>query len=263
MVKSGRIVILGLIGLIGLIGPPLAAQNFPISDTVTEYRHKGTFYHDKFEGRKTASGEIFDQNAFTAAHWKIKLGTYILVTNENTGLQVIVKVNDRCPKHGVLDLSHRAATAIGIRGCQPVRLRILPDGYEERRLAQDAVFDSVYSRLNPAPSATSQESPDPQAAMAEATPHHTAQAHAQPHAVKQREDDCYRVVLGTVANHADAYGMIRMLPDIYQERASVETLAESGELLVYLDLHLRKAKAEDLCRALKRNFPQVSLSTCP
>lgn len=263
MVKSRLIGFLVLTGLIGVVGSPLAAQNFPTSDTVTEYRHKGTFYHDKFEGRKTASGEIFDQNAFTAAHWKIKLGTYILVTNENTGLQVIVKVNDRCPKHGVLDLSHRAATAIGIRGCQPVRLRILPDGYEERRLAQDAMFDSVYSRLNPAPPAAPQDEAEPQAATAKPVPQHTAPAHAQTHAAKQREDDCYRVILGTVANHADAYGMIRMLPDIYQERASVETLAESGELLVYLDLHLRKAKAEDLCRALKRNFPQVRLASCP
>ena len=98
----------------------ISAQNYSSNDTVTEYPNKGTYYNDKFEGRKTASGEIFDQNAFTAAHWRIKLGTYILVTNQNTGLQVIVKVNDRCPKHGVIDLSHRAATAIGIRGCQPV-----------------------------------------------------------------------------------------------------------------------------------------------
>ena len=241
----------------------LQAQVFPVGDTVTEYRHKGTFYHDRFEGRKTASGEIFDQNAFTAAHWKIKLGTYLLVTNENTGLQVIVKVNDRCPKHGVLDLSHRAATAIGIRGCQTVRFRILPDGYEERRLAQDVQFDSVHSRLNPAPSNATAKPNVPKATEEETSVAHTAPSHTTQHPVAQRDDDCYRIILGSVATHADAYGMIRMLPDIYQERASVETISENGELLVYLDLHLRRSKAEDLCRALKRNFPQVSLASCP
>ena len=242
------------------------AQVFPTDDTVTEYRHKGTFYHDMFEGRKTANGEIFDQNAFTAAHWKIKLGTYLLVTNENTGLQVIVKVNDRCPKRGVLDLSHRAATAIGIRGSQPVRLRLLPEGYEERCLAQDVMFDSVRSRLNPGPRETLQDVEpskpvDAETATTPAIPAVTSRQQHQP--VKQRDDDCYRIVLGTVTTHSDAYGMIRMLPDIYQDRASVETLAENGELFVYLDLHLHRSKANELCRALKRTFPQAKLTTCP
>ena len=123
------------------------AQSYDVNDTVTEYPMKGTFYHNKFEGRKTASGEIFDQNLFTAAHWKIKKGTYVLVTNRNTGLQVIVKINDRCPRRGVLDMTRRAAHAIGIRGCQPVTVRILPEGYEKICEEQDAKFDSVPSRF--------------------------------------------------------------------------------------------------------------------
>ena len=235
----------------------VAAQVFPITDTVTEYRHKGTYYHDKFEGRKTASGEIFDQNGFTAAHWKIKMGTYVLVTNENSGLQVIVKINDRCPKHGVLDLSHRAATAIGIKGCQPVRLRLLPEGYEERCLAQDERVDSVYSRLNPAPKTEVKET-TPTAPEHKAVVSNTAKT---PRTV-QHDEDCQRIILGTVPNHAEAYSMIRMLPDIYQERASVETIEEDGTLMVYLDLRLHRPKAEELCRALKRNFPGVKLTSC-
>ena len=119
------------IATIALVLWPLwaMAQNYAVTDTVTEYHNKGTFYHDRFEGRKTANGEIFDQNKFTAAHWKIKLGTMVMVTNRNTGLQVIVRVNDRCPKRGVFDLSHRAATAIGIKGCQPERdIRVHAEG---------------------------------------------------------------------------------------------------------------------------------------
>jgi rare lipoprotein A len=239
-----------------LVSVAVSAQVFPVSDTVTEYRHKGTFYHDKFEGRKTASGEVFDQNGFTAAHWKIKLGTYAMVTNENTGLQVIVKINDRCPKHGVLDLSHRAATAIGIKGCQPVSVRLLPEGYEERCLAQDVRFDSVYSRLNPAPKTEAKEPVvEEEKTKPAAQPKKAVDAH-------QHEEGCQRIILGTVQSHADAYSMIRMLPDVYQERASVETLEEGGALMVYLDLNLRHSKAEELCRALKRNFPNVRLANC-
>lgn len=232
------------------------AQVFPVTDTVTEYRHKGTFYHDKFEGRKTASGEIFDQNGFTAAHWKIKLGTYALVTNQNNGLQVIVKINDRCPKHGVLDLSHRAATAIGIRGCQPVTVRLLPAGYEERCLAQDAVFDSVYSRLNPAPDKP--QEPVAEAIVVNEEPKHTVTV---PH--KKHEDACYRLILCNVASHGESFAKIQLLPELYRDKVRVETLEDSEDLQLYIDLSLKFAQAEELCRALRRNFPEARLAACP
>ncbi len=109
---------------------------------------KGTIYHNRFEGRKTASGEVFNQNLFTAAHRHIKLGTLVMVTSKWSGKQVIVKINDRCPKSGVLDMTRRAANSIGIRGCQPVTVRILPDSYEPFWAAQDQWCDSVYSRLS-------------------------------------------------------------------------------------------------------------------
>ena len=107
----------------------------------------GTMYHNRFEGRKTASGEIFNHNLFTAAHNKFKFGTLLLVTNKNTGLTVIVKVNDRCPKKKVLDMTRRAAYGIGIKGCQPVKVRVLPPSYEEQWAAQEAIYDSVASRF--------------------------------------------------------------------------------------------------------------------
>ena len=230
------------------------AQHYDINDTVTQYPHKGTFYHDKFEGRKTASGEIFDQNGFTAAHWKIKLGTYVLVTNHNTGLQVIVKVNDRCPKRGVFDLSHRAATAIGIRGCQPVSIRLLPSGYEERCLAQDAMFDSVYSRLRPAP----QNAEEQQVVEKETS---KGNAPAAPAKKVSHDKDCYRLVLGTVPNHGEAYAKTQQVPAHYRERVSVETL-DTGELQIYIDLPIRHAQAEELCRALRQKFPDAHLADC-
>lgn len=229
----------------------LQAQNYSPDDTVTEYPNKGTFYHDKFEGRKTASGEIFDQNGFTAAHWRIKLGTYILVTNQNTGLQVIVKVNDRCPKRGVIDLSHRAATAIGIRGCQPVTVRLLPDGYQQRCLAQDALFDSVHSRLHH-PSTTAATTTPPTTT----TQHQTTTQHA---------GDCkrYSLIVCNVSSHADAYRSIQMLPPEYRDKASVETIGDSNDLRISLDICLPDNSAEELLLTINKKFPQATLHPAP
>lgn len=249
----------------------VSAQNYSTEDTVTEYPNKGTYYHDKFEGRKTANGEVFDQNAFTAAHWRIKLGTHILVTNVNTGLQVIVKVNDRCPKRGVIDLSHRAANAIGIRGCQPVTVRLLPDGYEEQCLAQDEAFDSVRSRLSPnapPPSALKVSLKQPEPAVAgttedaprqQATPkkQHTFEPHQT-----ASDDDCYTLVVCVVATHGEAYSQVQKLPTGYREKALVEELDDGDGLRVTLDVRLRRRQADDLCRALTPRFPGVHVMPC-
>ncbi|HTO15483.1 MAG TPA: septal ring lytic transglycosylase RlpA family protein [Edaphocola sp.] len=69
-----------------------------------------SYYHNKFVGRKTANGEIFSNNSYTAACNKYPLGTYLKVTNNKNNKVVFVKVNDRIghPKR-IIDLTHRAA----------------------------------------------------------------------------------------------------------------------------------------------------------
>ena len=69
-----------------------------------------SYYHDKFNGRKTASGELFDNDLYTAAHRTLKFGTKIRVTNTVNDSSVIVTVNDRGPfvKGRELDLSQKA-----------------------------------------------------------------------------------------------------------------------------------------------------------
>ena len=88
-----------------------------------------SYYSDKFNGRKTANGEIFDQNKFTAACNKLPLGTRIKVTNLKNGQSVIVRVNDRLhPKmNRIVDLSKAAAKKISIisRGIARVRVEVL------------------------------------------------------------------------------------------------------------------------------------------
>lgn len=76
----------------------------------------GTYYADRFVGRKTSNGEIFRQNQYTAAHKTIPMGTYLLVTYPVTNLKVVVRVNDRCPKPGILDMTKLAVHTIGING---------------------------------------------------------------------------------------------------------------------------------------------------
>ncbi len=77
----------------------------------TVFRGKASFYHDKFEGRQTANGEIFSQSKFTAAHKTLSFGTKLKVTNLRNGRQAIVVINDRGPfvAGRIIDLSRAAA----------------------------------------------------------------------------------------------------------------------------------------------------------
>lgn len=69
-----------------------------------------TYYADKFNGRKTSSGERFKNSSYTAAHMKLPMGTMLRVTNESNGKFVDVKVNDRGPfsKKLEIDLTKKA-----------------------------------------------------------------------------------------------------------------------------------------------------------
>ncbi|MCQ2281596.1 MAG: septal ring lytic transglycosylase RlpA family protein [Bacteroidales bacterium] len=95
------------------------------SDTVAATTMLGTYYADRFVGRHTSSGDIFRQNQYTAAHRSLAFGTYLLVTYPTTGQSVVVRVNDRCPKSGVLDMTKIAVHALGIRGSGKVNVTIL------------------------------------------------------------------------------------------------------------------------------------------
>ncbi len=76
------------------------------------YKEKvhASYYHDKFNGKKTASGSIFNNSEYTAAHKKIPFGTQVLVTNIANNKTVIVTITDRGPftKGREIDLSKTA-----------------------------------------------------------------------------------------------------------------------------------------------------------
>lgn len=244
-----------LLLLLTLLPPSLHSQNYSVDDTVTEYPNKGTYYHNKFEGRKTANGEIFDQNLFTAAHWKIKLGTYVMVTNRNTGLQVIVRVNDRCPKRGVFDMSHRAANSIGIKGCQPVTIRILPpsEEYIARWKAQDGMFDSVYSKFG-----GSKPEPKPSPKSSKKQQHASDTLPPLPAISTHTAYNRYNIMLCEVENHSEAFTAIKKLPQAYQDRTLIDT-AGHHDMRLILDVRLPKGKAQELNRSLRHTFPACKM----
>jgi rare lipoprotein A len=85
-----------------------------------------SFYHNKFDGRKTSSGEVFRQNQFTCAHKTLPFGTMLKVTNLSNDSTVVVKVNDRLPIRSkrVIDLSMVAAKQLNFvsKGLTKVKL---------------------------------------------------------------------------------------------------------------------------------------------
>lgn len=91
-----------------------------------------TYYADKFNGRKTSSGERFNNQKYTAAHMKLPFGTKLRVTNEANGKFVDVTVNDRGPfsKKLEIDLTKKAFMEIASHkghGTFKVKLEIIED----------------------------------------------------------------------------------------------------------------------------------------
>lgn len=92
---------------------------------------QASWYGPGFHGKRTSSGDRFDQNALTAAHDWLPLGTKIRVTTQETGRSVVVTVTDRMPpkRLRIIDVSRGAAAQLGIvsSGVGMVTLTEAPD----------------------------------------------------------------------------------------------------------------------------------------
>lgn len=86
-----------------------------------------SWYGPGFQGKKTASGRLFNTHALTAAHKTLKFGTKVKVTNLHNGKSVFVTITDRGPfvRGRVIDLSKAAKSAIGMGGTAPVSLEVM------------------------------------------------------------------------------------------------------------------------------------------
>ena len=88
-----------------------------------------SYYHDKYHGRKTASGDIYNRDSLTCAHKTLPFGTKLLVKNLKNNKEIEVIVTDRGPFVGKreIDLSYAAADSIGMieKGLQKVEYTII------------------------------------------------------------------------------------------------------------------------------------------
>ena len=101
---------------------------------------KASFYANKFDGRLTASGEIFSNQKMTAAHRTLPFGTKVLVTNLSNDRTVLVTINDRGPfiRGRVIDVSQKAAKTLGFyqQGITEVKLEIRSSKTEQDSVLQ-------------------------------------------------------------------------------------------------------------------------------
>lgn len=111
--------------VLGFLTPAVQGQSLP----TTKESGTASYYADKYHGRPTASGEIFDMHQLTAAHPTLKFGTVVKVTNTLNHRSVVVRINDRGPFAGkrVIDLSLAAATELQMvrEGLAPVTIEIV------------------------------------------------------------------------------------------------------------------------------------------
>jgi rare lipoprotein A len=118
--------------------PPIATIPEPSQPTTME-TGLASWYGTKFHGKLTASGEVFNQEKFTAAHPTLPWGSRVKVTNLDNGKSVDVRINDRGPfKRGrIIDVSRAAARALGMvgRGITTVRVEWLSDSEKSNELA--------------------------------------------------------------------------------------------------------------------------------
>lgn len=117
--------------------PPIAKIPAPSQSTMTE-TGLASWYGSRHHGKRTASGEVFNQEKFTAAHRTLPWGSRVKVTNLANGKSVEVRINDRGPfsKGRIIDVSRAAARSLGMveQGITTVRIEWFPDSEKSNEL---------------------------------------------------------------------------------------------------------------------------------
>ena len=132
----------------------------------TPFRQRGlaSWYGRKFQGKPTASGELYNMYAMTAAHPTLPIPSYARVRNPANGREVVVRINDRGPFHSsrIVDLSYTAALKLGVlHGATPVELE---------RITFDDIRTGAWRRDGAAPQITVSAAADAPTAVVDAVP---------------------------------------------------------------------------------------------
>src|SRR6476661_10266053 len=140
-IHAGFVVVALAATFIAGCGHRAARVNAPLAPARIGSTETGvaSWYGFPYEGRRAASGEIYDMRQLTAAHRRLPFQTWVEVTNLSNGKQVDVRVNDRGPfaKGRILDLSQAAARDIDMlrAGTARVRLKVIPPPREPVEIA--------------------------------------------------------------------------------------------------------------------------------
>lgn len=127
-----KLSLIAFVLILSLIGTFTKAQFKKVS--LQTWKGIASYYHPKFNGRKTSTGEIFSNEKLTAANNFLKLGTLVRIVNPRNGKSVVVKINDRmnAKNQRLIDLSQAAARKLGLiqQGVGEVIMEVFP-GEEE------------------------------------------------------------------------------------------------------------------------------------
>ena len=108
---------------------PLAARPEEPVKPIKSWSATASWYGPRFQGKRTASGQLYDMFSATAAHPWLPFGSLIRIVNTRTGHSQLARINDRGPfmLDRELDVSFLVASRLGMinRGVQPVRIEVL------------------------------------------------------------------------------------------------------------------------------------------
>jgi rare lipoprotein A len=140
--KTRILILVFLFGFqsMSVVQAQVASKNTRTKKTeIVEYG-TASFYHDKFEGRLTANGEVFSQKKLTAAHNRLPLGTWVEVTNLRNKKTVIVRINDRMHRNNprLIDLSSAAAAELGIGPNNLLKVKVEILDKKKRRIRKES-----------------------------------------------------------------------------------------------------------------------------
>ncbi len=264
--------------------PHLLAQSITASDTMETFTIHGTYYSDRFVGRKTSSGEVFSQQKYTAAHHTLPFGTLLLVTNPANGRQAIVRINDRCPKPNILDMSRKAAKQIGI-GSFNIQVTVLPQRYYPYWENQEQFLDVMYSgdfweyaKTSPLPVANLVAKATPKQqdvsisksvckSSSKAPVNSTPKPSSQPtNKTIHNEDEyhdaeipLYDIELCHCKSRNTARKKVMQMPIYYQDKVDYRTNVNTNEVIIILSLSLREDKTQSIMQELSGLFPDAKI----
>jgi rare lipoprotein A len=208
--------------------------------------NRATYYHDRFENRRTTSGEKFSQKEYTAAHKTLPINTIVKVTNKKNGRVVFLKINDRCPRKGVIDMSKIAAKRIRLNqsGSASVSIEVLGDEYLDLWQKQDDIFE-MFDRSDMNDSLRQE--------------YFDSVIFAKENKVQENFLFTYYIRIATAQGRLEAKSIIHQIPQKYQNNAKAVKVYNENFYYINIGPFISQETAVAAINELKKNYPLTHL----